>query len=90
MSVKMCVHPFIAEDGIPTDAITVEGKTVGACIAHALKRFPTLKNKLFSSPGALHSYLEVYVNDKSVYPDELTSLVRENDEISITYLLAGG
>jgi len=90
MSITVRLHPFIAGDEIPADPLAAEGTTVGACVENLLRRFPSLKEKLFSGPGRLHAYLEVYVNEESVYPHELAMPVREGDEISITYLLAGG
>ena len=90
MSVTIRLHPFIAGEEIPADSLPTEEDTVGTCVENLLKRFPSLKEKLFSRPGQLHAYLEVYVNEESVYPHELAMSVKEGDEISITYLLAGG
>ena len=90
MSIKVRLHPFIAGEEIPTDPLVTEGKTVGSCVESLLQRFPSLKEKLFAKPGQLHAYLEVYVNEESVYPHELAMPVKEGDEISITYLLSGG
>jgi len=90
MRVNVHLHPFIIDDEIPSDSLSIEGDTVGKCIENLIKRFPALREKLFTKPGQLHAYLEVYVNDESVYPNELNKPVKEGDEISITYLLAGG
>jgi molybdopterin converting factor small subunit len=90
MSVTIRLHPFIAGDVIPADSLITEGETVGVCVENLLKRFPSLKEKLFSGPGRLHAYLEVYVNEESAYPHELSTPVREGDQISIICLLAGG
>ena len=90
MSITLLLHPFIVGERIPSKPIPVEGKTVGECLDSLLKRFPTLKEKLFERPGRLHAYIEVYVNEESAYPDELNKPVKEGDEISLTYLMSGG
>lgn len=90
MSIKIRLHPFIAGDYIQSDLILTEGKTVGICIGHLLKRFPSMKDKLFAKNGQLHGYIEVYVNEESAYPHELAMPVNDGDEISITCILAGG
>ncbi len=90
MPVTIRLHPFIAEGEVPTDSLIAEGATVGACIENLLRRFPFLEDKLFSKPGRLHAYLEIYVNEESVYPHELSMPVNEGDEITVTYFLSGG
>ncbi len=90
IGVKIRLHPFIAGDEIPSDSLSTEGETVGKCVENLLERFPSLREKLFAGPERLHEYLEVYVNEESVYPHELVMPVHEGDEISITYVLAGG
>ena len=90
MSVTLLLHPFIAGERVPSGPVQVKGKTVGECLDVFLQQFPDVEDKLYERPGQLHAYIEVYVNDESAYPDELSRPVRDGDEISLTYLMSGG
>jgi hypothetical protein len=45
---------------------------------------------LFDKKGRVLNGIEIYLNHKSAYPDELVKPVQDGDEISITLVLAGG
>lgn len=69
----------------------VEGSTVGECLDDLIRRFPCLKPLLFNDKtGKLHSYLEIFVNKQSAYPDELVKLVKNGDELRIINIIMGG
>ncbi len=70
--------------------VNVNGGTVGDCLSDLVKRFPRLEAKLFSENGKLQSYLGVYVNGESAYPDELARKVTNGDELHIINIIAGG
>lgn len=55
-----------------------------------MHRFPGMKGVLFDKKGRVLNGIEIYLNHKSAYPDELTKLVQDGDEIFITLVLAGG
>jgi hypothetical protein len=40
--------------------------------------------------GKLRNLIEIYVNHESAYPDELKKSTRDEDEIYLTFMLAGG
>jgi len=75
-------------DGL--SAIEVEGTTVEDCLKSFMHRFPGMKGVLFDKKGRVLNGIEIYLNHKSAYPDELTKLVQDGDEIFITLVLAGG
>jgi molybdopterin synthase sulfur carrier subunit len=70
--------------------VKVEGKTVGQCLEGLVKQFPKIKPRLFDKKGKLHSYVEIYVNQESAYPEELAKAVRDGDELHLMELVAGG
>jgi len=75
-------------DGL--SAVEVEGTTVEDCLKSFMQRFPGVKGVLFDTKGRVLNGIEIYLNHKSAYPDELVKPVQDGDEISITLVLAGG
>jgi len=75
-------------DGL--SVVEVEGNTVGQCLDYLVKRYPALREVLFEKKEKLRNTIEIYVNLKSAYPDELAKPVRDGDEIHVTVMLAGG
>jgi molybdopterin converting factor small subunit len=69
---------------------TAEGITVGDCLDHFVKQFPGAGEILFRKNGRLFSHLDVYLNGKSTFPEELDREVNDGDEISFLYLITGG
>lgn len=66
------------------------GKTVGDCLKQIVERYPDLKDQLFDANGNLKRVIEIYVNGKSAYPNELEKEVQDGDKVFITLMLAGG
>jgi hypothetical protein len=54
------------------------------------KAFPGMQDVLFDKKGKLRNLIEIYVNHESAYPDELKKSTRDEDEIYLTFMLAGG
>ena len=72
------------------ESAEVEGSTVGECLNQLVKRFPRIQNLLFDKGGKLLKYVDVYVNGKSTYPEELVKPVNDGDELQILLVIAGG
>ncbi len=90
MSVKINI-PLLyrhVTDGL--SAVEVEGTTVGDCLKSFMQLFPGVKGVLFDKKGRVLNGIEIYLNHKSAFPDELVKPVKDGDEISITLVLAGG
>lgn len=81
------IHRHLSDE---VDTVEVDGKTVGECIHQLVKRFPNLQNAIFDDKGELQNLLEVFLNSKSAYPDELARPAKDGDEIHITTILSGG
>lgn len=90
MSVKVDVSPFLRQYTDGRQVVEVDGSTVGQCLDHLVKQFPNIKKWLFNNDGKLHNYIDVYVNGKSSYPEELTKPVRPGEELYILFMVAGG
>jgi molybdopterin converting factor small subunit len=70
--------------------VDVNGATVGECLKEMVSRFPAMESKLFDKKGRLLNYIEIYVNAKTSYPEELAMSVKDGDELTITLMIAGG
>jgi len=72
------------------DIVEVEGNNVGNCLDDLIRRFPGMANALFDKKAKLLNAVEIYINQKSAYPDELVKPVKGGDDIHLTLMLAGG
>jgi molybdopterin converting factor small subunit len=90
MSVKVNIHWAHRHYTDDLDTVEVEGNTVGDCIDNLIKKFPGMKKALLDKNGKFISYIEIFVNMKNVYTDELAKPVKDGDEIHLSYMLAGG
>ena len=68
-----------------------EGATVGEVLEDLDARFPGLRARLVTDDGALHRFVNVYVNDEDVrYLGSLGTEVRDGDVVAILPAVAGG
>lgn len=76
-------------DGV--GSVNAEGSTVGEVFTELVARYPGLSGQLVDESGALHKFVNVYVDDEDVrYLDQLDTLVSDGAEISILPAVAGG
>lgn len=90
MSIKVHIHPFLSQHTNNQDVVEVNGSTVGQCLEQLVARFPELRPWLFEKDGKLNRLVEIYVNMKSSYPEELAKPVKDGDELHIVIIIAGG
>jgi molybdopterin converting factor small subunit len=72
------------------EVISVEGNTVGECLSNLVQQYPGMEKALFTKKDKLLNVVEVFVNDASAYPNELSKPVKDGDEITLLVMLAGG
>jgi molybdopterin converting factor small subunit len=90
VSVKINIHPFLSQHTNNQDVVEVNGSTAGQCLEQLVARFPELKPWLFEKSGKLNRLVEIYVNMKSSYPEELAKPVKDGDELHIIIIISGG
>ena len=90
MSVKVNIHPVLRHMTKGQSVVEVKGSTVGQCLKQLVAQFPETESALFNKDGRLLSYVEIYVNRESSYPEELKKKVADGDEIHIVLMLTGG
>lgn len=90
MKVTVNLGPGLRRLAGGQDRIELEADTVGGCLERLAKNYPKLKLHLFDKKGELRNYVALYLNQESVYPQELAAPVADGDELHITLLIAGG
>jgi molybdopterin synthase sulfur carrier subunit len=68
-----------------------QGVTIGEVLGRIASDHPGVKPQLFHEDGALHKFLNVYINDDDVrYLGGLEAPVSDGDEITLLPAVAGG
>jgi len=71
--------------------LEVEGETVGAVLGNLVALYPGLRDQLFTAEGALHRFVNVYVDGQHVRDTgELATPVGRGDDVVILPAMAGG
>jgi len=72
-------------------SVSADGATVGEVFARLTKEYPGLAGQLVDDSGALHKFVNVYVNDDDIrYMDQLDTPLIGTDVVSILPAVAGG
>jgi sulfur-carrier protein len=72
-------------------AVEGKGDSLAALIDDLDSRHPGLKDRLVTGDGALHRFVNVYVNDEDVrFTGALDTVLRESDSVTILPAVAGG
>ena len=90
MSIKVRLHPILQKLAGGQEVVEVTGHTTGECLENLESRFPDIKRLIRDKRGQLRRYCEVLVNSESTYPEELTTPVKDGDQIDIVVFFAGG
>ena len=90
MSVKINVYYFLPHLTNDQEIVDVEGNTVGECLDDFVRKFPMSREWLFEDDGQLRKYIDIFINLEETDPDDLTTPVRDGDEIHIVMHLTGG
>jgi MoaD family protein len=71
--------------------VTVECRSVGDALDELARRYPNLRQHLFSESGELRSFVNVYLNDANVRDLRgAETVVAEGDTLTIVPSIAGG
>jgi molybdopterin converting factor small subunit len=90
MSIKVRLHPILQKLAGGQEVVEVTGHTTGECLENLESRFPVIKQLIRDKQGQLLRYCEILVNSKSTYPKELTTPVKDGDQIDIVVFFGGG
>ncbi len=68
-----------------------DGATLSALLSDIDARHPGLRDRLVTQDGALHRFVNVYVNDEDVrFTGALETPVKDGDSVTILPAVAGG
>ncbi len=91
MSVQVNLPTVLRAQAGGVKAVSVEGSTVGEVLVALAGQYPGLSGQVIDGDGALHKFVNVYLNDDDVrYLSSLDTPVSDRDEISILPAVAGG
>lgn len=73
------------------DEITAEGDSIIAVIEDLERRHPGMRERLLDDKGELRRFVNIYLNGDDIrFLNQLTSKVKDGDDISIVPAIAGG
>ncbi len=91
MSVRVKLPTILRAHTSGEGVVEGSGATVREVIEDLDGQFPGIKARIVTEQGALHRFVNVYVNDEDVrYLGALETDVRHGDTISILPAVAGG
>ncbi|HZQ85636.1 MAG TPA: ubiquitin-like small modifier protein 1 [Acidimicrobiales bacterium] len=91
MPVEVRLPTILRQDAGGQATVKANGATLADVFADLTRQFPNLAGKVVTEDGALHKFVNVYVNDDDVrYLDKLDTKVADDDVVSILPAVAGG
>lgn len=90
LKAQIRIHPLLQDLAGGQRRVEVEGDNVGECLSDLERKFPGIHEKIFDKRGQLLKHVEIFINGKTTFPEELMAPVKDGDELSILMLLSGG
>jgi molybdopterin synthase sulfur carrier subunit len=88
---KIFIPQVLRADVGGAKSMDVDGQTIGEVVDSLLTRHPSLRGRLVSPDGALHRFVNVYLNGEDVrYLSGLDTRVDPRDEVRLLPAIAGG
>ena len=90
MSIKVHIPTPMRQHTEGQATVEVAGGTVQGALDALGTKYPAIAAKLFDN-GQVRRFVNVYVNDEDIrYLDNLNTVVKDGDEVSIIPAVAGG
>ncbi len=91
MSIEVRVPTVLRKHTAGEKSVTAEGETLADLVADLETRNAGLGTALVGEDGALHRFINVYVNDEDVrYLGGIATPLNDGDTVSILPAVAGG
>ncbi len=85
------IPPVLRQQVGGAKELAASGSTVGEVLETLFTQHPALREQLVMPDGALHRFVNVYVNGRDVrYEGELSAPVSEHDTVILLPAMAGG
>jgi molybdopterin synthase sulfur carrier subunit len=73
------------------ESVEASGSTIGAVLADLDKNHPGLRERICDADGSVRRFVNLYVNGDDIrFLQNLSSAVKDGDEVSIVPAIAGG
>ncbi len=73
------------------DIVELGGANIGELLSDLCNKFAGMDKRLFKQPGELNRFVNVYVNDEDIrFLENLTTPIKDGDDVSIVPAIAGG
>jgi molybdopterin synthase sulfur carrier subunit len=91
MSAKVKLPQILRKHAGGAAVVQADGSTLRELLKDLESRYPGITRNVVSGDGALHRFINVYVNDEDVrYLGSLETPVAEGDTVSLLPAVAGG
>ncbi len=91
MAVEVRLPTVLRSQAGGAAAVSVDGSTIGEVLRNLVERFPGMAGQVLTDEGALHKFVNIYVDDDDVrYLEGLDTPVKDGTEVSILPAVAGG
>ncbi len=91
MPVEVRLPTMLRQYAAGQSSVKANGGTIGEVLDDLSVQFPQMKGHVITDDGALHKFVNIYVNDEDVrYLDKLETKIADNDVVSILPAVAGG
>jgi molybdopterin synthase sulfur carrier subunit len=91
MAVEVKIPTILRNYTAGAKSVPGDGSTLSALLDDLDSRFSGLKGRLVTEDGALHRFVNVYVNDEDVrFTGSLDTSLSDGDHVTILPAVAGG
>jgi molybdopterin converting factor small subunit len=91
MAIEVRIPTILRQYTAGAKAVEASGDTLSAVIEDLDGRHPGLRGRLITESGALHRFINVYVNDEDVrFIGSLEAKLADGDSVTILPAVAGG
>ena len=91
MSIEVRIPTILRSYTGGEKAVEAKGDTLQGLIDDLDSRHPGIKDRLITGEGALHRFVNVYVNDEDVrFTGSLDTALKDGDSVTILPAVAGG
>ncbi len=91
MSIKVRVPTPLRRFTAGVDEVTASGDSIRAIITDLERNHPGISERLMDDKGELRRFVNIYLNGDDIrFLNQLSSTVKDGDDISIVPAIAGG
>ncbi len=91
MAVEVRIPTILRKYSDGAKSVSAEGKTIRELVNDLEQRYPGISGQLLTEEGALHRFVNVYVNDEDIrFLGALDAKLDDGDVVAILPAVAGG